>query len=446
MDPAERSVRFDDYVDKLAAVIGHADRHGPLRAYCSGLLLPVERKSVEPLAAVTAPARVDPQRQSLLHFVGQSPWDDKAMLAAVRDETLPLIMQHGAVQGWVIDDSGIPKKGRHSVGVKNQYCGVLGKNANCQVAVSLSLANQQGSLPVAYRLYLPEEWCDDEERRKKCGVPADVVFEKKWQIALRLVRSQLAAGDAVPKAPVLADAGYGDCTGFRDELTELGLQYALGVSKTTAVWRPGQAPLPPQPQHGRGRPAKLLRRTAEHQPVTALTLARELPPEAWQDVTWREGSRGAMTSRFTSLRVRSSHQDFKRTEPRPLEWLLIEWPSGESEPTKYWLTTLPKDTALSDLVSTAKLRWRIERDYQELKDEIGLDHYEGRGWRGFHHHATLCIAAYAYLMAEHARLSPPDPRATPRLPQPAVPGGFRPRGAAAARGTPPADVHPHRPH
>lgn len=425
----ERSKRLESYVDKLAAVIGHADRREPMRAYCWGLLLPGERKSVEPMAAVANPGCVDAKRQSMLHFVGQSPWSDVAVLRVVRGEVLPVLTKHGPVEAWVIDDTGMPKKGNHSVGVKNQYCGVLGKNANCQVAVSLSLCNQSGSVPVGYRLYLPEQWCNDPERRKKCGVPKDVTFENKWQIGLRLVGAQLAEGDAVPRAPVAADAGYGDASEFRDKLTALGLQYAVGVSKTTTLWRPGQQPLPPKAYSGRGRPAKTLRRDADHQPVTALELARELDADAWQYVTWREGSRGEMSSRFTALRVRTSHRDFQRQQPRPVEWLLIEWPADELEPTKYWLSTLPDDTALADLVRIAKVRWRIERDYQELKDEIGLDHYEGRGWRGFHHHATLCIAAYGYLMAEHARLSPPDDRSTPRLQKPPLPESFQPRGS-----------------
>ncbi len=433
METTERSVRFDSYVDNLAAVIGHADRRVPLKSYCLGLLLPGERKSVEPLAALTDPAHVSAKHQSLLHFVGQAPWSDAAVLRAVRTETLPQMQRHGAIEGWVVDDSGMPKKGKHSVGVKNQYCGVLGKNANCQVAVSVSLANQETSLPAAYRLYLPEEWCSDPVRRSKCGVPDEVVFEKKWQIALRLIDGLLAESPVVPRAPVLADAGYGDATEFRDGLTERGLQYAVGVSKTTVVWRPGEEPLPPLPYGGRGRPQTNVRRSKEHQPVAALDLARGLPADAWKDVAWREGARGEMTSRFTVLRVRTAHRDFQRSAPRPVEWLLIEWPDGEHEPTKYWLATLPESTPLAALVLLCKLRWRIERDYQELKDELGLDHYEGRGWRGFHHHASLCIAAYGFLVAERARFSPPEPGATPRLPAPVVPDDFRPRGTPDPR-------------
>lgn len=429
METTDRSARFDSYVGKLAAVIGHADRHLPMKSYCLGLLLPGERKSVEPLAALTDPAHVSAKHQSLLHFVGQAPWSDAAVLRVVREEVLPVIEVHGGIAAWVVDDTGMPKKGKHSVGVKNQYCGVLGKNANCQVAVSVSIANHEASLPVAYRLYLPEEWCNDAERRRKTGVPDELTFEKKWQIALRLIDGLRAERPTVPSAPVLGDAGYGDATEFRDGLTERGLLYAVGVSKTTVVWPPGKQPLPPEPHTGRGRPRTRLRRTEDHQPVTALELAQSLSADAWQRVAWRQGARGEMTSRFAALRIRPAHRDVNRSTPRPVEWLVVEWPDDEAEPTKYWLSTLPETTPLVSLILLAKLRWRIERDYQELKDEIGLDHYEGRGWRGFHHHATLCIAAYGFLMAEHARLSPPDARAASRLPSPTIPESYRPRGA-----------------
>ena len=430
MDKTERSVRFDDYVGKLAVGLGHADRHEPFKSYCLGLLLPGERKSVEPLAALTDPSRVSAKHQSLLHFVGKAPWSDDAMLRDVRRYVLPRLLDHGPMQAWVLDDTGIPKKGKHSVGVKNQYCGVLGKNANCQVAVSLSVANQHGSLPVAYRLYLPEIWSNDSERRRKCGVPDDIAFHKKWQIGLQQIREVLDQPD-VERAPVVADAGYGDTVDFRDGLTSLGVPYAVGVSKTTTVWRPDQEPLPAKAYSGRGRPPKLLRRSEDHKPVNALELARELPASQWHDVPWCEGSRGDMTSRFAALRARPAHRDTHLSEPRPTEWLLIEWPADEPEPTKYWLSTLPADTTVANLVCVAKVRWRIERDYRELKDEIGLDHYEGRSWRGFHHHGTLCIAAYGFLIAERARLSPPDDGAPSRLPAPAVPESHRPRGAAS---------------
>ncbi len=212
----------------------------------------------------------------------------------------------------------------------------------------------------------------------------------------------------------------------------MDLPYVVGINNNTSVWRPGEAPLSPQPRpSGWGRPAKCVGRDASHQLVTFLELAQALPEKKYRSVNWREGSRGTMRSRFAAVRVRPAHRDYLRSKPRPEEWLLIEWPEGESEPTKYWLSTLPRRTSLKKLVDTAKLRWRIERDYQELKQEVGLGHYEGRGWRGFHHHATLCIAAYAFLMVERLSFSPSgvSPGAL-ALKAPAVPRAYRPRGSA----------------
>ena len=235
-------------------------------------------------------------------------------------------------------------------------------------------------------------------------------------------------GDGLTRAPVAADAGYGVVTDFREGLTERGLSYAVGITGETTLWPPGTEPLRPLPYKGHGPRPKLLRRTAEHRPIAASKIAAALPPRAWRTVGWREGTRGTMRSRFAMVRVRAAHRDYWRSEPRPTEWLLIEWPSDGPEPTKYWLSNVPETVPIDDLVRLVKIRWRIERDYQELKDELGLDHYEGRGWRGFHHHGTLCIAAYSFLAAERARLSPPEPVAFLR--SAAIPMGFHPRGAS----------------
>src|SRR4051812_24072517 len=416
-------VRFADYVAALVGVIGHADRATPLRDYCTGLLMPAARKSVEPMAAITAPARVAAQHQSLLHFVGQAPWSDAAVLTKVRDLVLPGIERAGPIEAWIIDDTAFPKKGRHSVGVARQCCGQLGKQENCQVAVSLPVANERASLPVAFELYLPEDWAGDPARRAKAGVPPDLPFRTKPRIALGQIRRALA--DGVPPGVVLGDAGYGIDTDFRAALTALALPYVLGVQSTAGVWPPGHGPLSPKPWSGRGRPPKLRRRDAGHQPVTAKDLASALPPSAWRTVGWREGSRGELSGRFAAVRVRPSHRDYWRADPHPEEWLLVEWPEAKEEPTRYWLSTLPETAPIEGLVATAKMRWRIERDYQELKQELGLDHYEGRGWRGFHHHATLCIAAYGFLVRERS-LFPPQARFRGRVL--ALPAGWRPRG------------------
>lgn len=442
-DSNRRSQELDRFLTRLVGVIGHADRHGPLAEYCSGLLLPGKRKSVEPMAARLAPSRVSAEHQSLLHFVGKAGWSDAAVLRETRRYVLPRLEQHGPVEAWIIDDSGLPKKGKHSVGVANQYCGVLGKNHNCQVAVTLSIANESGSLPVGHRLYLPEAWASDPERRRKVGVPAEVTFKRKWEIALDLVDELLAEKTDAPQGSLLADAGYGDSFDFRQGLTERGLKYVVGVPKTITVWPPGQGPLPPPPYSGRGQPPKNLRRDPDRQPVSGLALARSLAPEAWKTTTWREGSDGLMVSRFAAVRIRPSRRDFYRTSPHPTEWLLIEWPEGEAEPTKYWMSTESEETPLPELVRRAKLRWRIERDYQDLKQEVGFGHYEGRGWRGFHHHTTLCIAAYGFLIAERARLSPPDPLRLPPVEVPPIPAGYRPRGSPDPSRTAPADVDSH---
>jgi SRSO17 transposase len=420
--------RFSEYVEALVGIVGHADRAVPLRDYCLGLLMPVERKSVEPMAAATAPSRVAAQHQSMLHFVGQAPWSDAAVLAKIRELVLPVIQRSGPIEAWIIDDTGFPKKGRHSAGVARQYCGQLGKQDNCQIAVSLSLANAEASLPVAWRLYLPREWADDPERRVKAGIPDNIAFRTKPQIALDQLRDACEAG--LPRGVVLMDAGYGTDTDLRSAIGDLKLTYVAGIQPQTSVWAPGTAPLPRREWTGRGRPTKLLRRDSKHQPTSVKALAFGLPVEAWETITWREGSAGPLTSRFARVRIRAAHRDYWLPEPRAEEWLLIEWPEQEAEPTKYWLSTLADDIGMERMVALTKLRWRIERDYQELKQEVGLGHYEGRGWRGFHHHATLCIAAYGFLISQQGTIPPSGPGTAPELKKPAFSASYRPRGAA----------------
>ena len=391
-------------MDGLAQAAGHMDRQEPLKNYCKGLLLPGERKSIEPMAARLDPDNVQPMRQSLHHLVAKAPWSDEALLEQVRKDVLPAMQKHGPVVAWIVDDTGFPKKGKHSVGVARQYCGQLGKQDNCRVAVSLSVATWSSSLPVDYRLYLPKEWAEDDKRRKKTEVPEEVQFQTKPEIALDQIRAAVAAN--VAPGIVLADAAYGINTDFRDGLTKLGLKYAVGVQSSMTVWEPGKQPLPAKPPGGTGRPPRLLQRTPDHRPIPVKELAAALPSSAFKNITWREGTEGKLRSRFAAVRVRPAHRDYWKAEPYPEEWLLIEWPRGEAEPTKYWVSTLPPDTKLTALVKMAKHRWIIERDYEELKQELGLGHFEGRNWRGFHHHATLCIAAYGFLVAERNRFPP----------------------------------------
>jgi len=419
--------RFAAYVEAITSVLGHADRVAPFQSYCAGLLLPGDRKSVEPIAARMQPGRVQAAHQSLHHFVAKADWSDDMVLAAVRAHVLPIIERYGPIRALIIDDTGIPKKGKHSVGVARQYCGQLGKQDNCQVAVSLSVANDHASLPIAYRLYLPHEWADDANRRTQAGVPDDVAFQTKPQIALDQLRAAVAAG--IEAEVALVDAGYGTDTDFRDGTTEIGLPNVVGIASSTSLWPPGEEPLPPKKWGGRGRPTSLIRRDAKHQPVSAKQMALGLPRRAWRQVTWREGTNTKLTSRFAAVRVRPAHRDYHRAMPRPEEWCLIEWPTDEPEPTKYFLSTLPANISRRELVNTAKLRWRIERDYQDLKQELGLGHYEGRGWRGFHHHATLCIAAYGFLISERGAIPPSGPKPALVIKEPPLPEGYRPRGS-----------------
>jgi SRSO17 transposase len=417
--------RFAFYVDALGSVIGHADRTGPLRDYCTGLILPGERKSVEPMAARTAPARVSAQHQSLLHFVGAGGWSDEKVLAKVSELVVPAITQHGPIEVWIIDDTGLPKKGRHSVGVKSQYCGQLGKEANCQVAVSLSIANHFASLPIGYRLYLPKEWAEDRARRDRAGVPEDIRFRTKQQIALELIQRAHASG--VPLGVLLMDLDYGRDSRLRASVSALGLSYVAGIQPNVLMWPPGTGPK---------RPDKALNNTGrrdEPDLISAKEVARALPKHAWRTIKWREGSADWLSSRFARVRVRVGYNGAIPGQVAE-EWLLIEWPEGETDLTKckYWLSTLPAEIGFHQLVDIAKMRWRIERDYQELKQEVGLGHYEGRGWRGFHHHATLCIAAYGFLACERAAIPPSGPRSRALLSTPALPDGYRPRGSALA--------------
>jgi SRSO17 transposase len=414
--------RFVAYVDGLTSVIGHADRAAPLKSYCTGLLAAEGRRSVEPMAAVTAPAGVSAQHQKLLHFVANSTWSDAAVLAKVRQMVVPKIERHGPIEAWIIDDTSFPKQGKHSVGVHHQYCGQLGKQANCQVVVTLSIANHHASLPIAYRLYLPQAWIEDAERREKARIPEKVTFKTKPQIALDQIRAACAAG--VPRGVVLMDAGYGNDSALRHGVSALGLSYVAGIVPTIklqAVMKGGK--LGPR--------------------VDAKALALGLPRHAWREIGWREGTNERLSSRFARLHVRTS--PIRRAKDRAEETLLIEWPEGEDEPTKYWLSTVPESTSFRDLVDIAKMRWRIERDYQDLKQEIGLGHYEGRGWPGFHHHGTLCIAAYGFLVSERETIPPSAPGCAGGLTKPALPGGYRPRGAPDPAATPHPQLDRHHP-
>ena len=391
---------FDHYLTHLSAALGHADRHAGLSGYCTGLMLPLSRKSVEPMAARIDPLHASAKHQSLHHFVAKASWSDQALLRRVAQWVVPQ-MDFSTGGWWIIDDTGFPKKGKHSVGVARQYCGVLGKQDNCQVVVSVSLACEMGSIPVAWQLYLPAIWAQDKARRAKAGVPEAIEFATKPQIALQQMRDLLAQG--APQHCVLADAGYGIDYAFRQGLSDMGLAYMVGITAAVVVWPPGVQPLPPKSYSGMGRPSVMPRRTAVRQPMSVKALALALPDSAFHTISWREGSNARLTGRFAALRVRCAGSNVGKARLLPEQWLLIEWLADQAEPEKYYLSTLPETAAINDLVAAAHMRWRIERDYQDLKQNLGLGHYEGRGWTGFHHHASLSIAAYGYLMALRLR-------------------------------------------
>ena len=415
--------RFASYCDTMVAALMHADREQPARWYIKGLLLPGERKSVEPMAARVQPHAVRSTHQSMHHLVADAPWSDEALMATVAAQVVPKLVSKQAPVWWIVDDTGFPKKGTHSVGVARQYCGQTGKRDNCRVAVSLSLATHKGSVPVGYRLYLPQEWSDDIARCRQAGVPEEVVFETKPALAMRQIEAALEAG--YPRGVVLADAAYGDETAWREQLAAHGLKYAVAVRPGTSVWWGVHQPLAEVTGEGRvDRPRRRLKRDSGHQPIAVEKLARALPARAWRQVTWREGVSGPLTSRFARVRVSAAHRDQRRDE----EWLIIEWAEGAQEPAHYWFSNLAKTRPWQTMIDTIMGRWWIERDYQELKQELGLGHYEGRNWRGFHHHASLCLAAYGFLILE--RLTRSKKNAV-RFKTPRLPARFQPRGAGA---------------
>lgn len=392
-----------DFLDDMVANMGRPERRSAMRHYITGLLLDGERKSVQPMAArLTKDAsEADAMRQRLQDCVSLSPWSDEEML---RRLALKIDREMPGIEAFVIDDTGFAKKGEHSVGVARQYSGTLGRTDNCQVAVSLHLAGANGSGCIAMRLYLPEqEWAANEHRRSAARVPEEIQFQTKWEIALAQLDIALAA--EVGRHVVLADAGYGEATEFRTGIEDRGLHYVVGISGVPTIWRPGVIPAVPRTENV-GRPAT--RPKAKEEPVCVSDFARELKAKMFRNVSWREGSKGRQSGRFYATRVYSAERHTKKSRPalKPV-WLIIEDAGEEKRPFKFYFSNLPESTPIKKLVRLIKLRWRVERDYQELKGEIGLDHFEGRTWRGFHHHATLCAVAHGFLALRRA-LFPPE--------------------------------------
>jgi len=383
--------RLKEFLVTMLASVGRSERrhHGWL--YVQGLLLDGERKSIEPLAERVPEGNV----QALQQFVGQSPWawePVRRLLAQhMGEELLP-------AAGWIVDDSGFPKQGKESVGVARQYSGTLGKVGNCQVAVAVHLTTEAGSMPLDWALYLPRAWTEDAERCRKAGVPESTPFRTKIALALELIDHLLAWG--LSRQPVLADAGYGNNTEFRQGLVDRQLHYVVGVESNTAVWEKPTQRVQPRSRASRGRPRRPYYRG---QPRALRDLAAALPAESWRTLTWRQGSQGPQRGRFAACRVQPAHGHVRDRPELPPVWLLIEWPAEAEAPAKYWFSNLPEEISLRRLVRLAKLRWRVEQNYQQLKEELGLDHYEGRGWPGWHHHVTLVCLAYAFLLLERQR-------------------------------------------
>jgi SRSO17 transposase len=383
--------------------------------YVRGLLEQGPRKSLEPLVSRLGG---DADYQSMQQFVADSPWDPGLVVRAVAERVAPVI----GVEAWVLDDTGFPKDGKESPGVKRQYSGTLGKIGNCQIGVSVHAVGKSGTVPLGWALYLPEEWCEDSARRRKAKIPKEVRFMAKFELGAELV--ERASGWAVPKAPVLGDHDYGRRFWLRERLAQAGCEYVLAVGPDKRVFEQGTAfEVPPRPTK-RGSSSQRPLPDREPQPVGEL-IAR-LGPGGAQTVSFRDGPNGEpVTSTFVFARVHAAHgwqrprEDQRgrhhgpewRTDaelPPREEWLIAEWPQGEDKPSGYWLSNLPADTDPERLAYLARLRWKIELDYKQLKGELGLDHYEGRSWLGWYHHTALVTAAHGFLTLE--RLNPFHPR------------------------------------
>lgn len=393
--------RLVEFASEMFDSMARKDQRRWGEVYLRGLMLDGKRKSIEPMAARLP----DGDEQCLQQFVSQSPWD----AVPVRRALARRMSRELASGAWVIDDTGFPKFGKMSVGVARQYSGALGKVGNCQIGVSVNACSDEASCPLDWRLFIPEEWDEDsesnQERREKAKLPEDVHHIEKWRLALQMIDELIGWGIEAPV--ILGDGAYGDITEFRLGLQERELQYVLDVKGGTSAY--GEGVQPERPEYkGAGRPPKPRYR---EEPSSLKALALAAGKQAAQAVTWREGTRGSMTSRFLALRIRPANIQLRNNANRngeelPICWLLIEWPSDKDEPAKYWLSNLPADTPLKDLVRLGKLRWRIEHDYRELKDALGLDHFEGRTYRGWNHHVTLVSVAHAFLTLERTRCPP----------------------------------------
>jgi SRSO17 transposase len=384
--------RLDEFFTEIGNVLGNKKRRASFATYAMGLLGEGERKSVEPIAARACgdPALCEAYHARLLHFLVDSKWSDHEVRRAAARHALATLVEREPITTWIVDDTGFLKQGRHSVGVQRQYTGSAGKIANCQIGVSLSVATATEHLPIDFELYLPRSWADDPARRAEARIPAEVGFKTKPELALDMIH--YAVVDGVPPGIVLADSGYGDSSDFRAGVRAMGLDYAVGIHGPTKVWRIDT----------------LGRRTGDA--ISARDLARQLGRDRFHRTTWRQGTRGPLWSCFAMRRVVVVHDDGCAPAHREDVWLLMEWPDGEPAPTKFFLVTLPRTTTRKRLVRLVKERYRTERLYEDLKGELGLDHFEGRSFAGWHHHISVVLCCYAFVLGERVRRFSPSPR------------------------------------
>jgi SRSO17 transposase len=383
--------RLESYFGRIGDVLGTDGRRASFARYAMGLLGGAERKSVEPIAALACGevAKTDADHQRLLHFLANSPWSDRDVRREAARYALSAMTDREPIDAWIVDDTGFLKQGNHSVGVQRQYTGSAGKITNCQIAVSLSIATRTEHLPIDFELYLPTSWTEDVDRRREARIPDPVVFKTKPELALDMIRR--AAGDGIPAGVLLADAAYGSSRDFRDGVRELGLHYIVGVDPKTVVAIFDRA--------GRRR----------DDPVSVRDVAFRIAKQGgFRRCTWRKGTKEDLTARFALRRVVPAYDQCYGMEKREPVWLLIEWRDGETEPANYFLSSLSSRMTKKQLIRLAMQRWRTERVYEDLKGELGLDHYEGRRYPGWNHHVSVALSCYAFIVAERVRRFPPS--------------------------------------
>lgn len=385
--------RLTDYFDGVGEILKNKKRRASFATYAMGLIGDGDRKSIEPIAARASgdPKEADALHQRLQHFLVDSAWSDREVRRHAAKHTISEMVGRETVTDWIVDDTGFLKQGKHSVGVQRQYTGSAGKVTNCQIGVSLSVATPTEHLPIDFELYLPHSWADDPARRAEARIPDDVTFKTKLELALDMIRR--AVSDEVPPGLVSVDTAYGNSSAFRREIRKLDLDYAVAVRSTTKVRRLDKL------ERRRGRP------------LTVLEMAEEIAAcGGFRRTTWREGTNGKMSARFAMRRVLPLCDDRKRRDEREVVWLLMEWEDGEAKPTKFYFATLPKNITKKKLVRRIKQRWRTERAYQDLKGQLGLDHFEGRRYPGWHHHVSVALCCYAFVTAERLRRFSPQSR------------------------------------